>query len=131
MELDLRKPLIALVLVIGLIAFIRSRYTFDDVLEYSKAHPHPTYSPMAEYYVGMAYYMRSDYPNCVKAFDQLLACTTCHPYGPKGLLRLGTCHEEQNHWAEARAAYERYFEFYPEGREKGMIQSKYDFIKFK
>ena len=131
MEFDFKKPLIILAICIGLTAYVRRHYSWLDVLAYTKNNPSPTYSPMVDYYVGTAYFMKSDYAGAVKAYDQLLADYATGYYGPRAFLRLGSAYEEMNNFQGAREAYEKYFELFPEGKDKNLVQSKYDMIKFK
>lgn len=131
MELDFRKPLIALLVLIGILYYVRTRYTLQDALALSRERPSPTVSPMVDYYAGMAYYMRDRYEPAVRAFTQLLTDYPTCQYAPRGLLRLGDSYERLSNWDGAREAYEKYMERFPEGRNIQLVRGKYEYIKFK
>lgn len=131
MEFNFRRAFFILMTAIAGIYYIQTHYHLKDVLSYSHRHPNRVISPKLDYYVGMAYYMRSRHPESVAAFQQLLTDYPTCQYAPGGLLRMGQSQEELGRWAEAREAYQRYLEEFPEGRQKGLVQRKYEALKFK
>jgi TolA-binding protein len=131
MEFNFKKWLWVLALFIGLGIYIRTHYTFEDLLTYSKNNPHPTLSPKIDYYVGMSSYLRSKYPLSKQAFEQLLTDYPTCQYAPKALFRLGNIYAEQRQWDKARELYRNYLEQYPEGPHAGIVRSKYEVIKFR
>ena len=131
MEIDFKKWFFILAVVVGLGFYVKSHYTFKDVLAYSKSHPDPAMSPKLDYYVGEAHYLRSEYPESAEAFEQLLSGYPTCQYAPKALVRLGTIYTDQRQWEKARAHLERYLEEYPNGPDNKIMQTKYDAVKFK
>lgn len=131
MEIDLKKIVIWLVVIIGVGAYINSRYTLEDAVSYAKTHPDPSMSPRIEAYVGGLQYMRSEYPKALNAYEQMLTDYPTCQYAPKALLRVGTIYQERNDFAKAREAYEKYIEQFPEGANIDTVKKKYEFIKFK
>ncbi len=132
MEFDgLKKLLWFLAILIGLGLYVRSHYDFQDALRFSRRHPHPKLSPAVDYYSGMAYYLREDYPRAVDAFTQLLTDYPTSYYAPRGLLRLGSSHMEMRQYQQAREAFEKYMEEFPNGKDRALVDSKYEFIKFR
>ncbi|MFA6030617.1 MAG: tetratricopeptide repeat protein [Elusimicrobiota bacterium] len=127
----MKKFVISVVLVIFGVGYIRSHYTFHDVVVYNQKHPDPRRSPQVAYYVGMTTFLRSDFPTATEAFTQLLTDYPTCQYAPKALLRLGTIYSEQQKWEDARIQFQRYIEEYPSGPDIETVKNKYEFIKFK
>jgi TolA-binding protein len=131
MEIDMKKWFIILGLAVGGFAYVVKHYTFRDVLNYSIAHPDPAVSPKLDYYVGMAWYLRSYTPGAVEAFQQVLTDYPTSYFAPKAMLRLGTVYTEQRQFADARDIYERYMAEYPEGEQIQSVKDKYEFVRTK
>lgn len=131
MEFDFKKPLYIFAAFLGLFIYVRSHYSGLDLLAYTHKNPNPTLSPMIDYYVGMSYYTNSQFDPAAKAFTQLLTDYPTHYYNRWGLIRLGASHEELRNWQGAREAYEKYLEMYPDGKERNLVQNKYDQVRFK
>lgn len=131
MDFDLKKPFIILCLFAGLCAYIHAHYTVDDVLKFTRKNRDLSISPALDYYIGMGYYIRSDYDKAGRAFTQLLTDYTTTQYTPGALFRLGASYDEMLKRPEAREAYEQYLIRFPEGSETALVQRRYDQIKFK
>lgn len=131
MEIDLKKWFFIIAVVAGLGFYVRSHYTFKDVLSYSKSRPDPKVSPKLDYYVGMAHYLRSEYPESAEAFEQLLADYPTCQYAPQALYKLGTIYIDQMQWEKARTHLQRYLDDYPDGPEIKLVQNQFDTVKFK
>ena len=130
MDFDLRKPLWFLFIFFASITLIQKYYTWDDALAYAKKKPGSS-AQAIEYYVGMAGYMRSNNAVATKAFEQLLADYPTSYYAPKAFLRLGGIYEEKFQWDMAKKNYELYLELFPDGKERRLIETKYDQVKFR
>ena len=128
---DLKKPFYILLALAGLGWYVSNHYTFKDVLAYSKQHPHPEYSPMLDYYSGMAYFARDQHEDAIEAFNQLLTDYPTCPYAARAMHRLGTSYMERNNYQAAREIFDRYFEEHPAHRDRQVVQQKYEYIKFK
>lgn len=132
MELgDLKKFFWAFVIISGLGWYVSQHYTFKDVLNYSRKHPSPGYSPMIDYYAGMGMYMRDDLPGSIEAFQQLLTDYPTCQYAPKAMFRMADAMANSNRYQEAREILEKYLEEYPNDRNRRSAEAKYEFIKFK
>lgn len=131
MELNLRKPLIFLCLLIGAGYYLRTHCTLNDVLAYAKRHPDPSWAPPVDYYIGMVHYAKDRYQPASEAFQQLLTDYPTSYYAPHGLFRLGQSYESMGNWQGAREAYEKYMERYPQGGKIQLVRSKYELIKFR
>ena len=129
--INIKKWLIIFAIFIAATVYIRKNYGYEDVLKYSKENPHSEWSPKIDYYVGMAYYMRDDYPEARGAFDQLLTGYPTSQYAPKALLRKGTIEMSMRKWGDARRSFETYMKEWPEGGDMDKVKKKYEFIKFK
>ena len=108
-----------------------SRYDFSDTLGYARKHPPASWAPALDYYVGIAYYQRSDYPKSQEAFTQLLTDFSTGPYAAKGLLRLSAAAEENRDWPVARQSLERFIEEFSDHKDKKLAEQRLEVIKFR
>lgn len=131
MEIDFKKLLWTLAIVGALGWYVRTHYTFNDALAYATRNPDRDLSPKIEYYVGMAYYMRTDLQGATSAFNLLLTDYPTCQYAPKSLLRLGTIQMEEKKWEEARVSLQRYMDEFPSGPDIEIVRNKFEVIKFK
>lgn len=129
MELDLKKPLIVLVILAVAVYFLTTKYTVKDVLKYAHDHPEKSSGPALTYYVGLGLYTRSDYPPAADAFKQLLSDYTTTQYTHEGLWKLGDTYMNMRDWENARNTYQYYLERYPDGSHKVMAQRRYEEIR--
>ena len=109
---------------------VKTWHVFHRVLIYAKENPSPS-TPKVEYYMGMFYYTKGNYPNALEAFNYVL---TDHPtsyYAPKALFRVGTTYEEMEEWTKARETYEKHKEQYPESPKKKLVERKIGYLHFK
>lgn len=126
-----KKGVYAILIVCAATWYVSTHYTFEQVLDYQKKHPHADYSPPIVYYSGMAFFIRDQHEGAINAFQQLLADYPTCQYAPKAMVRLGTSLMERNRYAEAREVFDRYFEQFPEDRDRKTVEAKYEYIKFK
>lgn len=132
MELDdLKKWFYVLVALGGITWYVHSHYTFRDALKLAKDRPHPTASPMIDYYVGMGAFIKEDYDVSIEAFNQLLADYPTSQYSPTAMYRLSVAYVERNRFQEAREILDKYFEEYPKDKRRKEAEAKYEYIKFK
>lgn len=108
-----------------------SQYTFADTLVFAKKHPQASWAPAMDYWVGIVYYQRSEYPMAEQAFTQLLTDYSTGPYTAKGLLKLSAAAEENRNWEVARQSLQRFIEEFPDDKEKRVAEQKLEYIKFK
>ncbi len=125
-----KKGLIAVAVVIGLLFFIKTQYSLDDALKYAKDHPHPINSPRIEYYVATTLYLRDRPKEAVVAYNQLLMARPTCQYAPKALFRKGTAHQGLRQWQKAREAYKIYMKYFPKGKDFSKVSTKFEVIKF-
>lgn len=129
----MRYLLIALALYGG-VRLLSSHYgvhEFHDVLAFSKKHPSPTFSPTIDYYAGVSYYQRSEYPQAQEAFSQLLQDYPTAQYAASALVRLEDSAEYNKDWPVAKTACEKYVEQFPNGSESQVIEQRLQVINFK
>jgi TolA-binding protein len=131
MEIDFKKAFIWIAVIVGIGVYINSRYTLDDALKYAKAHPDPKVSPAIDFYVGSLQYMRSEYPQALAAYEQMLTDYPTCQYAPKALLRVGTIYQERNEFQRAKDAYAKYIEQYPSGDSIDIVKKKFEYVQFK
>jgi outer membrane protein assembly factor BamD (BamD/ComL family) len=129
MEIDLKKPLIFLFVVVCALFFIRSRYNGGDVLKLAHDNKDNFISPSVDYYVGMGYYARSEYEPAINAFNQLLTDYPTGQYTEDGLFRMGDSYENLMRWDGAKAAYQQYLDQFPGGKYKNLVQRRADQIR--
>ena len=108
-----------------------THYKFEDTLVYAKKNPQASWAPAVDYYVGMVYYQRGDYPKSQEAFTQLVTDYSTSPYTPRGLLRLSEVAEENRNWPVARQSLERFIEEFSGHKDISFARQRLDLIKFK
>lgn len=123
------------VLVIAAVWYGWQRYggvvTANDPLAYTAEHKNEKWADEANYYTGVYYYSRSDYPKAQRAFSQLLADQATSQYVEKGLMYLADTAEQNREFGTARDALVKYLEDYPQGKERERAKSKLEFIQYK
>jgi tetratricopeptide (TPR) repeat protein len=126
----LQPKVIVLLLLIGGVYYVRNHYDYEDLLKVAAKDEGNPRSQQIEYYVGMIYYARNDYPRAIKAFDQLL---TNHPtsyYAPKALARAGLAYKEQQKYEHAREMYFKFLTYFPDHSMRNTVQKRWNHIKF-
>lgn len=126
----INKYTIALALLIGGVYYVRNHYDYEDMLTVAAKDEGNPRSEQIEYYVGLIYYARGDYPRSTKAFDQLLLNHPTSYYAPKALARAGMAYREQNKYDEAREMYAKYLTYFPDHAMKGVVHQRWEHIKF-
>lgn len=116
----------------GAYYYASRHFEFHDTLVYAQKNPQEKWSPAVEYYVGMAYYQRADYPKAQEAFTQLLtAHPTAYAYLPKTLIRLSDAAEYNRDWDTAKQALSQYLEQFPEGKDAEMARKRLELLKYR
>lgn len=105
--------------------------TANDPLAYTKEHKNEKWADEANYYIGVYYYQRSDYPKAQTAFTQLLADQATSQYVEKGLMYLADTATETRDWTVAKESLAKYLEDYPQGKERERAKTKLEFIRYK
>lgn len=131
MDIDLRKPFFALAILAAGWWYVTTHYTLADVFAWAKARPVAADREKYVYYVGMVYYARDRESEAAETFRELLTEEATGQYEPRALMRMGRCYQDMRKFEEARAAYERYIEFFPTGRDIELVKNNYEFVKFK
>lgn len=129
--IDFKKLFIIAFIAVGGFFYIKSHYTFHDVLAYTKKHPSPEWSPKIDYYIGTIQFLRDQPAESQFAYNQLLADYPTSYYTPKALFRLGTIHKDKSEWSLAREFYQRYIDEYPQGEDIELVKKQFEYIKFK
>lgn len=127
----MKKLIIVAAVLYGTYWYASNRFNFADTLAYAKKNPQASWAPAVDYYVGMVYFQRAEYPKAQEAFTQLLTDYSTGPYTAKGLLRLATVAEENKDWQVARQSLERFIEEFPEHKDKQIAAQRLEIIKFK
>ena len=128
---NFKKFFIWLGILIAGFVFVTQTYTLDDVLGYAAKNPHKPSSERIAYYVGAIHFQKSQYPEALRAYEQVLTDFPTGQYAPKALFRKGTMHLSLNQWSLARESYERYMKEFPAGEDLESVQKKYEYVKFK
>ncbi len=111
--------------------YASNRFNFADTLVYARKNPQASWAPAVDYYVGLVYYQRAEYPKAQEAFNQLLTDYSTGPYTAKGLMRLSATAEENRDYEVARQSLQRFIEEFPDHKDKRVAEQKLDMIKFK
>lgn len=129
--IDFKKLFVWFALFVCAVVYVRSNYALEDVLKFSREHPHPEISPRVDYYIGWMEFQRSNYEKSHQAFDQLLTDYPTCQYAPDALFRKAWMYTDNYKYPEARKMYSKYMEEFPEGPEIHKVQKKYEYIRFK
>lgn len=127
----MRTYVLVVLALAGSYYFITRKVKLDDPLAYAAKYKKQSWSPAADYYIGVVYYQRSDYPRAQAAFTQLLADHATSQYTQKGLMYLADSAEENRDYAASKEALARYLEEYPEGKDKELAAKKLDILRYK
>jgi len=130
LRLILNKYFISIALVFGAVYYVRNHYDYEDLLVVAAKDEGNPRSQQIEYYVGMIYYMRGDYPRSLKAFNQLLLNHPTSYYAPRALARAGLSYKEFNKYPEAREMYHKFLVYFPDHTLKSVVQKRWTHIKF-
>lgn len=127
----MKKLLIVVGALYGLYWYASVRFKFEDTLTYARRHPQAAWAPAADYYVGMVYLQRRDFPRSQRAFTQLLTDYPTGPYTARGLLRLSEAAAETSDWPVARESLERFVKEYPNHSGSRVAEQRLELIKYK
>jgi TolA-binding protein len=110
---------------------VSRHFEFHDTLVYSHKHKEAAWSGPVDYYVGLVYYQRSEYPKAVEAFRQLREDHPEDSHMPRALIMLGDSAEYTQEWDLAREALSQYVEKFPNGRDVGLARSRLELVNYK
>lgn len=127
----MRTYVLIVLTIAGAYYFVTRKVKLDDPLAYSAKYRSKSWAPAADYYIGLAYYERGDYPRAQAAFTQLLGDHATSYYAPKGLMYLADSAEENRDYAAAKEALARYLDEYPEGKEKDRAAKKLELLRYR
>jgi len=127
----MKKFLIVVAVLYGGCWYADKYVGLQETLVWAKKNPQSEWAPAADYYVGLAYYQKADYPKAQEAFTQLLTDYATGQYIARGLLYQAYTAQENRDWPVARQSLERFIEEFPDHKNKGLAQKQLDVIKFK
>lgn len=127
----MRTYVLIVLALAGSYYYVTRKVKLDDPLAYASKYKSQSWSAAADYYIGVAYYQRSDYPKAQAAFTQLLADHATSYYVEKGLMYLADVAEENRDYGAAKEALAVYLDQYPEGKEKDRASKKLDLLRYK
>lgn len=127
----MRTYTIIVLTILGCYYYVSRKVKLEEPLAYAAKYKDKSWAPAADYYIGLAYYQRSDYPNAQIAFTQLLTDHATSQYAPRGLMFLADAAEGTNDWDSAKAAMVRYLDEYPEGKDKDRAAKKLEMLRYK
>ena len=111
--------------------YVSKLYKFDDNMAYVKGHKGASWAPKANYYIGVIYYQREDYPKAQEAFTQLLTDYPTCQHAAKGLVYWEGAAEYNHDWGSARTALDRYIEEYPDGEDIDLMKKRSEMLKYR
>lgn len=127
----MKKLMVIAAVLYGTYWYASRNFKFADTLTYARKNPQASWAPAADFYVGLVYYQRADYPKAQEAFTQLLTDYSTGPYTARGLLRLASAAEENRDYTVARQSLERFLEEFPDHKHKQLAEQRLETIKFK
>ena len=126
----IKKWLIFCAVVAGVTWLIYANVSMHDVLVYFRDNP-GSMTPRVEYYVGMYYFTQDQCPQQMEAFNIIISSYPASDWAGEAQFRIAQCYETARDWENAKAAYQAFFENYPNSPFKEVAQKDYDLIKFK
>ena len=127
----MNRFLIVVLALYGGYYYASKRYEFHDTLIYAQKHPNKAWSGPVQYYIGLAYYQRTDYPKAQEAFTKLLELDPTGYYTPKVLIHLDDVAQYNRDWDTAKAALSRYIEEYPAGKKIELAKQRLDMLRYR
>jgi hypothetical protein len=125
------KTYVFIVLAIWGTYYYTTRYVeFGDTLALVKKNAYSAWALAVDYYVGLAYHQRADYPKCQVAFTQLLTDFPTSYYVPNSLFRQEDCAEYNADWETAKIAAARYIDENPNGQYGQIMKSRLEMLKY-
>ena len=125
------KFVVFVLAVYGACYYVTKHYEFHDTLEYAKKHTEASYAPAIDYYVGLIYYQRAEYPKAQEAFTQLLTdFATTGYYAPKALPMMEDTAEYNRDWDAAKQASKDYIETYPNGKDIELMRKRLELANY-
>ena len=127
----MKKLIFVVAVLYGTYWYASRRFNFADTLVYAKKNQYASWAQATDYYVGLVYYQRAEYPKSQEAFNQLVTDFSTGPYVARGLIRLSQAAEENRDWPVARQSLERYLEEFPDHKDRSAATQRLELIKFK
>ena len=127
----MKKLIFVAAVLYGTYWYASRHFNFADTLVYAKKYPQASWAPAVDYYVGMVYYQRADYPKAQEAFTQLLTDYSTGPYTARGLQRLAVVAQENRDYELARQTLQRFVEEFPDHRDRQNAEKRLEVIKFR
>lgn len=130
----MRTYVLVVLAIAGSYWVVVHKISLEDPLKHTRAHRDKSWSAPANYYIGLAYYQRSDYYKAQAAFEQLLADhaqTSTNTYRAKGLVYLADTAEHVNEFSTAKMASQYYVDEFPQGKDIERMTKKLEYLKYK
>lgn len=122
---------LAVLAVYGVYIYGMKYVNLDAPVAYAKKTPGSPWAPKINYYAGMAYYQRSEYPKSQALFMQLLLDHPTSQKLPKALIWLGDSASNNHDYDTAKMAMALYIEKFPDGKDIEIAKSRLDMLKYK
>lgn len=122
-----------LVVILGLYGaywYVAKHYEFHDTLVYAKQHPGSSWAPPADYYVGLVYYQRADYPKAEEAFTQLLTDYPTSQYTESALFYNEDSAEYDHNWDQAKTLTQQYLDGFPNGKNIEIMRKRQELLNY-
>lgn len=126
----MRTFLIIVLALWGAYYYGSRHFDFHDTLVSAAKHKDAKWSGPIDYYVGLTYYERSDYPRAQEAFTQLLQDHPTDYHMAHALVMLGDAAEYNRDWPTAQDALTRYIDQYPNGHDIELVRGRLDMLRY-
>ncbi len=127
----MRTFLIVILLLYAVYYYGSRHFEFHETLAYAEQHKGAAWSGPVQYYVGMVYYQRSDYPKAQEAFTQMLQDHPTDYHAPRALVMLDDAAEWNHDFPAASDALQRYIEQFPNGKDIQLVRDRLDMLRYK
>lgn len=129
-EFNPRKWAFILALLFGAGWYARTHWSPYHAVRWARKHPESAVAPAIQYYAGTLYYMKSRYPEAIRAFEDLASAHPDSPYATEAHFRMANSYSEMRNWGPARDAYARYIAD-QRGRHRATAERKLEAIKYR
>ena len=126
----MRNFFFGLLVLYGAYYYVSRQFEFGDTLNYATKNKDKQWAGPVQYYVGLVYYQRSDYPKAQDAFSKMLEQHPTDYHAARALVLLGDAAEFNRDWRGAGDALKRYLDEYPTGKDAELVRGRYDMLKY-
>lgn len=127
----MKKLIVAAALAYGGWWYVSNRMLHEGPLAFARKNPQASWAPAFDYWTGLYYYQRGEYPKSQEAFTQLLTDYSTSTYTSDALLRLSEVAGQNRDYELARQSLQRLLEEFPDHKDKRLAEQRLEMVKYK